>query len=316
MTDKFKPLQLAYLGASEMSDFAEMYLRQQEEVNAYFQSESSYWKDVYTLKGVQAEIIRDRHAAVLEWIDGLALAPGSHVLEVGCGTGLMAVALAQRGLRVQAIDSVEAMVELARRHATESGASNLLSVDVGDIFALAFDDGSFDLVIGLGVIPWLERAESAMQEMARVTKAGGYVILTTANRAGLASLLDPLVSPLLRPLKLRVKDAFVRVGFRHRSPSMVFHSSRAIDKALTGLGFVKTKGMTRGFGFSFFRRSVLPESLGTALNRRLQSFADREVPGIRSIGMAYFILARKSPSGHLVRSTSTRDTLSDAMKAL
>src|SRR5258708_30107880 len=96
MTDKFKPLQLAYLGASEMSDFAETYLRQQEKVNAYFQSESSYWKDVYTLKGVQAEIIRDRHAAVLEWIDGMTLAPGSHVLEVGCGTGLMAVALPPR----------------------------------------------------------------------------------------------------------------------------------------------------------------------------------------------------------------------------
>ena len=298
-----------------MSEFADT--RQQEKVNAYFQSESLYWKDVYTTRGgVQAEIIRDRHAAVLDWINGLALAPGSQVLEIGCGAGFMAIALAQRGLRVHAIDSAEAMVELARQHAAESGAVDLLSVDVGDVCSLAFEDRSFDLVIAIGVIPWLEMAELAMQEMARVTKPGGYVILTTANRAGLASLLDPLVSPLFRPLKLGVKDAFVRVGLRHRSPSMVFHSSRAIDKALTGLGFVKTKGMTRGFGFSLFRRSILPESLGTALNRRLQSFADQGAPGIRSIGMAYFILARKSPSGHLVRSTSTRDTLSDAMKAL
>src|SRR5260221_13113706 len=131
MTDKFKPLQLAYLGASEMSDFAETYLRQQEKVNAYFQSESSYWKDVYTLKGVQAEIIRDRHAAVLEWIDGMTLAPGSHVLEVGCGTGLMADVLAHRGLCVPALYFFRATVEPARRPATEAGGSDLLCIEVG-----------------------------------------------------------------------------------------------------------------------------------------------------------------------------------------
>jgi len=108
-------------------------LEQQENVNVYFQAESSYWKAVYSIDGVQAEIIRDRHAAILDWVDRLALAPGSHVLEVGCGTGFMAIALAQRGLRVSAIDSVEAMIELARSNAMEAGVAVEPEFAVGDV---------------------------------------------------------------------------------------------------------------------------------------------------------------------------------------
>ena len=75
----------------------------------------------------------------------------------------------------------EAMVEQARQHAAESGVIESLSLDVGDVYALTFEDSSFVLVIAIGVIPWLARPELAMQEMARVTRAGGHVILTADN---------------------------------------------------------------------------------------------------------------------------------------
>jgi 2-polyprenyl-3-methyl-5-hydroxy-6-metoxy-1,4-benzoquinol methylase len=267
--------------------------QQQEHVNEYFQLQSSYWQDVYTIRGVQAEIIQDRHTAILNWIDDLELAPGARVLEIGCGAGFMAIALAQRGLCVSAIDSAEAMIDLARQNAVRSGTSPaMLSFEVGDVYSLAYQGSSFDLLIAIGVLPWLDRAHRAVREMARVTKPGGSIILTTANRAGLASLLDPLVNPVLHPLKLRLKRVFVR----QPSPAMVFHSSRTIDNVLRRMGFVKVKGMTRGFGFSLFRRAVLPEPLGTALNRRLQHLADRGVFGFRSTGMAYIVLGRKSAS--------------------
>jgi ubiquinone/menaquinone biosynthesis C-methylase UbiE len=267
---------------------------QQEIVNAYFQAESSYWKDVYTIGGVQAENIRDRHAAVLEWIDDLSLAPGSQVLEIGCGTGFMSIALAHRGFRVQAVDSAEAMIELARGHAMKAGTIDMLSFGIGDVHSLAFDDSSFDLVMAIGVIPWLDQPEAAMREMARMTKPGGYVILTTSNRAGLINLLDPLICPLLQPFKLKVKNGLVRLGLRRQTPNKVFHSNRYIDRILGDMGLVKVKGMTCGFGSSFFRRSVLPEPLGTKVNRGLQHLADLKTPGLRSIGRAYIVLTRKA----------------------
>jgi ubiquinone/menaquinone biosynthesis C-methylase UbiE len=216
------------------------------------------------------------------------------VLEIGCGTGFMAIALAQRGLRVHGIDSAEAMIDLARQNAIGFGtAPATLSFEVRDIYSLAYQDSSFDLLIAIGVLPWLDRTELALREMARVTKPGGYIILTTANRAGLASFLDPLISPALRPFKLCVKNVFVRLGICQPSPTMVFHSSRIIDSILRQMGFAKVKGMTRGFGFSLFRHAMLPELVSTAINRWLQHLADRGVFGLRSTGMAYIVIARK-----------------------
>ena len=94
-----------------MHGVSNSYSRQQGKVNDYFRARSSYWKDIYSSRGVQAEIYRLRLALVLAWIDDLALAPGSRVLEVGCGAGFLSVALAQRELREHAIDSAETMVE-------------------------------------------------------------------------------------------------------------------------------------------------------------------------------------------------------------
>lgn len=275
-----------------MNDSIDFRLRQQERVNDYFQFASSRWKEVYVTDGVFAEIIQDRHRAVLAWVDSLNLAPTSRVLEVGCGAGYMSVALAQRGFYVQAIDSLEAMVELTRQNAVESETTDLVSAEVGDIYCLGFRDEAFDLVIAIGVFPWLERAELAIQEMARVTKRGGYLILTTANQSGLATHIDPWRKPLLLPLKLRVKESIERIRHRHFLPSMVFHSNRFIDEVLKQVGFIKTKGMTRGFGFTFHHQ-YLPEPLATMLHRWLQRVADRNMPIIRSIGMNSFILARR-----------------------
>src|SRR2546421_426874 len=202
-----------------MSESIIPHRRQQEQVNVYFKSQSSFWKDIYTSGDVYAEIHRDRHTAVLAWIDRLAFAPDSQVLEIGCGAGFMAVALAPPGFPVPGIHACEGLVELARRHAAESGNTNMLSVDIGDVYALAFEDESFDLVLAIGVIPWLGRAELAIQEMARVTRAGGYIIFTADNQSRLNLLLDPWQNPVLVPLRRRVKAVLEGVGLRRRSPS-------------------------------------------------------------------------------------------------
>ena len=281
------------MGISTMKKIADSPVQQQEIVNAHFQSLSMEWKEIYIRNDVQAETIRDRHAAVLDWIDSLTLEPGSKVLEIGCGAGFMAIALAERGFRVYAIDSAESMIEQAHQNAVESRITDLLSLDTGDVNTLAFEDGSFDLALAIGLIPWLERADLAIQQMARVTRPGGHIILTYANRAGLVSLLDPWTNPALVPLKRRLKEIFERIGSRRKSPTMIFHSNRFINRNLASARLVKIKSMTRGFSFSF-RHKVLPEPFDTALHHQLQRLVDRNVPGFSSMGMAYFVLARKT----------------------
>ncbi|HEY1350078.1 MAG TPA: class I SAM-dependent methyltransferase [Ktedonobacteraceae bacterium] len=263
-----------------------------DQVNTYFQNDTEYWQQVYVTRDARAEMIRDRHEAVLRWIDQLGLPPDSRVLEVGCGAGFMALALAERGYNVQAIDSVAGMIEVARKNAAGRELAGHLALEVGDTYALQFADACFDLVLAVGVLSWLEHIAPAIQEMARVLKPGGHLLLTCGNQAGLANQFDPVISPLLTPLKIGVKSVLVRAGLRSPTPVMRFPRTRTIDRTLARLHLARVKGETRGFGFSFLRRS-LPDPLGSALHRRLQGLADRGTPLLRSTGRTYHVLARK-----------------------
>lgn len=282
-----------------MEHTATSYAQQQEKVNAYFTAQSSFWKDIYAKKDVYAQIHQDRHVAILEWITSLALAPTARVLEIGCGAGFLSVALAQCGFQVCSIDSSAAMVEQARANATAAGVADAISLTIGDIYSLAFDPASFDLVVAVGVIPWLAQPELAMQEMARVLKPGGFLILTADNRARLNIHLDPSLYPGFLPLKRLAKDILSRTGIRRRSPDEVdshFHTRRTIDSILSRLHLVKTNSKTLGFGpFTLFRCPLLPNSPGIALHRRLQRLADQGAPVLRATGSHYIVLAQKAP---------------------
>ncbi len=188
------------------------------------------------------------------------------------------------------------MVERARRNASGSDAGNRAKVFRGDAHSLPFEDNLFSLVLAIGVIPWIESPSTAVHEMARVVKLGGYALLTSDNRARLNHLLDPRWNPAFGPLRRLLKHVLERTGLREpRScvPSH-FHTTSYIDRVIFQNRLEKVKAVTLGFGpFSFLGRTLLPNSLGIGLHRRLQTLADRGVAGIRSTGSQYLVLARK-----------------------
>jgi ubiquinone/menaquinone biosynthesis C-methylase UbiE len=276
-------------------------LNAQEHVNAYFQTHASYWNDVYAQSDVSSQVYRERHLTALRWVESLNLAPGSRVLEIGCGAGLFAVDLARRGLRVSAIDSTEAMVAQTRERAAASGLAASISVSIGDTNLLDFEDGTFDLVVALGVLPWVANPRAVVREMARVTRSGGCVLVTVDNRARLHSFFDPWLNPATAWLKRGGKFALARAGLYRPSghtQGAVLHSRRFTDDALGDAGLAKMRGATVGFGpFTLFRLSVLPRAAALRLHHRLQALADRHVPVLRSAGSHYLALARKGPQG-------------------
>lgn len=267
----------------------------QAKVNDYFDSESPYWQDLYVREpGVVGEIIRDRHNAVVKWVVSLDLAPGSRVLEVGCGAGYLATELAHRGFEVSAIDSSQAMVDRAQRNAAGLVEDGRLRVSVGDAHELSFEDGAFDLVIAIGVIAWIDSPERAVSEMSRVTRIGGSVILTSANLMELRSFLDPWRLPPFRRLKLQLKTSLESSGVRRPTPSMTFHSTHSVDRMIAGAGLVKIRASSVGFGpFSLMGKGILPARVAIPVHRRLQDLADRDVPLVKNGGMSYLILGRK-----------------------
>jgi ubiquinone/menaquinone biosynthesis C-methylase UbiE len=275
---------------------------EQMDVDAYFQSKSSYWNDIYDGEGVQAEIYRARQLTVLEWVDSLSCEPNSRMLEIGCGAGRLAVELARRGFQVHAIDSVPSMVELARQHAADSQVADALSVDVGDAYSLPFANECFDLVIAVGVIPWLTHEQPAVHEMARVARRGGFIILTADNRWRLTHLFDPgfWLMPALVPIKWHVKQALEMARIYHRSVDDLvaschrYHRPGLVDRMLASSKLKRVKGVTLGFGpFTVFGRTVLPEPFGTLLYHRLQHLVWLGTPVIRSTGAQYLVLAKR-----------------------
>lgn len=267
----------------------------QSSVDAYFATTSSFWSDLYAGDDVYAVIHQQRQAIALDWVDGLGLAQGSAVLDIGCGAGLMSVALALRGFEVRATDTVIAMTRLTRRRATEAGVTDRLTVGLGDAHSLGFEDAAFDVVLALGVIPWLHSPGAALCEMSRVVRPGGAVIATADNRARLTYLLDPKLNPALAPVRSAAKGVLgERVGRDHDSAPSHLHTLEAFERLIEDAGLEKVQARTIGYGpFTLLGRPILPKRAGVRLHRRLQTAADRGAQRLRAVGSQYLVMARK-----------------------
>jgi ubiquinone/menaquinone biosynthesis C-methylase UbiE len=110
-------------------------------------------------------------------ISGLGLAPGCSVLDVGAGSGGAALAMAERGLRVTAIDASQRMVERLRARAAERGVA--IDAQTMDGQALRFEDATFDAALSvLGIILFPD-AVRGLAEMRRVVRPGGRISVVT-----------------------------------------------------------------------------------------------------------------------------------------
>lgn len=271
----------------------------QSRVTAFFETHSGAWDDLYATVGLRPEIFRTRQARVLTWIDGLRLALGARVLDVGSGAGHLTVALAERGFRVVAIDPSESMRARTRLRIEQSERPGGVDVLDADVQALPFPDEHFDLVVALGVLPWVPSPRIATEEMSRVLKPGGHVVVTADNAWRLMYVFDPRLLPALawlrRGLRRLLPDRrrqWLRNGVEpHAVPTS--HSIRFVNRLLAPT-LITVRAATIGFGpFTFFGRPALADDRGIALHRRLQLLADRRSPLLRFAGTHYVVLARK-----------------------
>ena len=102
---------------------------------------------------------------------------GMKVLDVGCGTGNYSVKLAKRGCRVTGVDISENMLGIAR----EKAERICLPIEFAhmDAYRLGFDDESFDGVVCMTAIEFMDKPEVAVEEFLRVVKKGGQVLVGT-----------------------------------------------------------------------------------------------------------------------------------------
>ncbi len=265
---------------------------EQEPVDRFFDAAAGYWYDVYGRKDLQGRIYRERLGAVADWTRALALTPGAAVLDAGCGAGLMTIELAGGGFTVTGTDSSAEMVRSTRRLAAERGLADRITVTEADAHRLPFPDGAFELVVALGLLPWLHDAQGGVTELARVLAPGGWLILTADNRLRLNRMLEPRENPLLsglRPLKraLRPPPDPSEGAQAHR------HGPQEVDAMLARAGLTVGRRATIGYGpFTILGRPALPDEAGTWLHTRLDGLAGRH-PRLRSSGWHYLVQSRR-----------------------
>jgi ubiquinone/menaquinone biosynthesis C-methylase UbiE len=109
------------------------------------------------------------------------VAGGGPVLEIGVGTGQLAVPLAARGVPVTGLDLSRAMMDVLIRKA--GGAAPLPLVE-GDATQLPFADGAFAAAYARWVLHLIPDWRGAIAEMARVVRTGGSLVLDPGGHTG------------------------------------------------------------------------------------------------------------------------------------
>jgi ubiquinone/menaquinone biosynthesis C-methylase UbiE len=272
------------------------YSKKQKSVDEWHRRNSLFWNDIYKRKDVCAFFIQQRHLTAFNYINDLSLPEGTNVLEVGCGAGFMAIALAKAGFTVTAIDSLREMITLSQQNAKDAGVDNKIDAVLGDVHELAFQDHSFDLIVALGVTPWLFSLRKALVEIARILEPGGYVVLQASNLYHLNRILDPLLTPLLEPVKKSVKHGLEIAGLYNSSkkPEPHYFSPKNFKSHLRNANLANVRDTTIGFGpFTFFGLRILPDWIGYRIHQKLQQYADNGFPILRMAGFEYIVLAKK-----------------------
>ena len=159
-----------------------------EDEVARFSRISGQWWDVrgpmaalHKFNPVRLAYIRDRAVEHFgrdpKRLDSLT---GLHLLDIGCGGGVLSEPLSRLGASIVGIDPSESNVEAARRHAAESG----LSIDYRQTSAeaLAQANESFDIVLAMEVVEHVADLDLFITTAAEMVKPGGLLFVATLNR--------------------------------------------------------------------------------------------------------------------------------------
>jgi 2-polyprenyl-6-hydroxyphenyl methylase/3-demethylubiquinone-9 3-methyltransferase len=186
--------------------------------------------------------LHDINPLRLRWIEERAALAGRRVLDVGCGGGLLAEAMAARGAQVTGIDLGETPLAVARLHLKESG----LTVDYRRVAAEELaerEPGGYDVVTCLEMLEHVPDPASTVAACAKLVKPGGSVFFSTINRNPKAWLLAIVGAEYLLGLLPRGTHDYMKFI----RPSELDRWARAAGLRLREYTGLHYNPLTRGF---------------------------------------------------------------------
>ena len=170
----------------------------------------------------------------LEWIKSLCPLGGQQVLDVGCGGGILADAMARAGAVVTGIDLATKALRVAQLHALEAKTPDVQYREVS-VEALALQQpASFDAVTCMEMLEHVPDPASVVRACAALVKPGGWVFFSTLNRSPQSFLFAIVGAEYLLNLLPRGTHEYAKMI----RPSELAHYCRA-----AGLDLQHTRGM-------------------------------------------------------------------------
>jgi SAM-dependent methyltransferase len=200
------------------------------------------------------------------------------------------------------------MLDRVAQNASRAGVADLVVPMTSDAQRLELASATCDVVVAIGLLPWVKQPELALSEMVRITKPGGHVIVTMDNALSLARGLDPGWHESTRAFIAKIRR-FV-TDHSEKVPPVQWPTAMRLsdfDRLLRAAGLDPLQFQGVGFGqFTFLGRNVLPNRVGLRVDRLLQRLADHNVPLLQHAAVFHVALAVK-PSEEGATSTQTRE---------
>ena len=117
----------------------------------------------------------------LDWIRQLVDPDGKKVVDIGCGGGILAEAMASAGARVKGIDMAEAPLSVARLHQIESGIDVDYEATTAEELAER-EPASYDIVTCLEMLEHVPSPADVVRSCAELARPGGHIFFSTINR--------------------------------------------------------------------------------------------------------------------------------------
>lgn len=118
----------------------------------------------------------------LQWIDTLCPLKGIDALDVGCGGGILADAMARKGAQVLGIDLSTKALRVAQLHALEAQTRDVQYREISAEALATEQPQSFDLVTCMEMLEHVPDPASVVRACARMVRPGGWVFFSTLNR--------------------------------------------------------------------------------------------------------------------------------------
>jgi 2-polyprenyl-3-methyl-5-hydroxy-6-metoxy-1,4-benzoquinol methylase len=206
-------------------------MRSLERVNSYFEREAERFDAIYERDKplhqrlgdwLFRRVILERYSLVVNAVG----APGSSVLDVGCGPGRYGIELARRGARrCVGIDVAAGMIDVARREATRAGVGGRCEWVVSDFLSYRSAE-TFDAVVAMGYFDYLEDPLPHLRKM--IAHARGRVFASFPKRW--------TVRTGLRVVRFRLARGFVRFYARGEVLALFREAGQVACLALVDLG--------------------------------------------------------------------------------